>query len=469
MIAVYDTVAEAYMMQQVMQNAAAGTSTKYTVGATKTSMGDDYLAKTVYGVTLGEGYDTYGRPSTTYTASTKAKATTYGWNTTTLQKVMANDAILTYTTAFTGKAATLALQNAGYKIDSTVTVSVFTNGKQATASAADVTAFTTSTASVGGNGCLVEFYANSNKVVNEVVIVNTYLGVVSNLVKDTAATTTVDERSMRVTIPSSNRYYTATVATPGFDEVYTAAAAAIAAGKDAYALVVPDNDNTATAGTAVMVALPTVKTVTPTTIVGNSSFTTSDATYKYSKNNVGTVGSFSEQTIMLDKYGYVIGAQSVATTANLAVLAAVDSATSWGTTTYKARLVMADGTTSDVAISNNDAATLATMTNTVVNYSVTSNVYTLSKMGTASTPVANYTGASKTAAALAVTKGVSAISFDGAYTANAHTVFVLRSGAGTTASPYTYTAYTGIANVPCMTNAVLEQTNASTTGWFCRH
>lgn len=440
----------------------------YSYRTTTETMNGTTLAKTVFGVTKGSGSDIYGRPSNVYTTSTKSKATTYGWTASTYStaaKVVSKAPVLTYTTAIVPKTLALTLQNAGYK--TTGSVDFITNGKTVTYTAAQVATYLAGTTAVGGNGCLSEFYVNSDNVLTTVVVVNTYVGTVAITEKDNATTTTVDERTLSVTVDSHT--FKANYATPGFDAVYTAAATAAAAGKTMYALVVPSTDNTAD-GFAVSLALPTSKTVTPTSYTSGVSFTTSDATYKYSKNVVGNVASFNSQDVLLDQYGYVIAASTTVNAAKLAVVTAYDTSSSWNTNTYKARLVMADGTVSEVSTGT---ASPSDQLNTVVNYSESSGVYKLSSMGTTNTPVASYAGAPvgkfgdnaavTTNGKLSITKGVASFTFgtttteettsDNVYIANAQTIFVVRTGAGTTASPYTYTSYTGIANVPSMTSS----------------
>ena len=455
-IAYYDSLNEA-SAQSALFDSLDSTSAVYSFSKTPVTVANGTsLASTVFGVYKNASgaatSDVYGRPANVYTTSTKAKATAYGWTATaydTAAKIVAATPVLTYTTSIVPKTLGLTLQNSGYK--TTGSINFVTNGKSVTYTSSDVASYLAGTTPVGGNGCLVEVYVNTSNVVTTIVVVNTYVGAVTITAKDNTATTNVDERTLSVTVGSHT--FTANYATPGFDAVYKAATAAAAAATTSYALVVPDTDNTAN-GAAVSLAVPDSKTVTPTSY-STSSFATSDATYKYSKNCVGTVGSFSAQTVLVDAYGYVIKADAVATTANLAVLTAVGKTTSWGTDTYQARLVMPDGTVSEVTA----AADYTGLVNTVVNYSVTSGVYTLVTMGTALTPVASYSGTAKgtftsgavaTGVTLSLTKGVATFTFGTTFVANAQTVFVVRSGSGTTASPYTYASYTGVANVPSM-------------------
>ena len=423
------------------------------------------LAYTVFGVSKNAAgaktTDIYGRPGNAYTTNTKAQATAYGWNTIAYgvqAKFVAATPVVTYTTAVAPATMAVSLTNQGYKFDTdtaTATAAAnaatfVTNGVSAYYNGTNVASYIATKTEVGGNGCLAEVYVDSNNVVRTIVVVNTYISPVTITAKDVAATTTIDEREMTLTV--NGKTITATpTGTEGFDAVYTAKAAAPAT--DVYALVVPTNDGTAN-GTALSLAIPEVKTVTPTTITSGVGFTTADASYKYSKNVAGAVSTFTAQSVMLDKYGYVIAAPGTTATANFAVVTRYKTvAPTWvgGATTYIAELVFADGTVKEVStgtVSPNDKE------GTVVGYSVSSDVYTLNAMGTSSTAVADYTGKTVTTGKMAITKGVAAFAFgsDAAnYVANAQTVFIVRSGEGTTVSPYTYASYTGIANMPSMT------------------
>ncbi len=440
LVAYYESAGEAATQAALLDALDSVTSNVYTNDTSAVTIKSGAtLAKTVFGVTRTSGYDaTYGRPGNVYVTAKKAQATAYGWaasSYSTQAKFVAEDAVATYSTAIKPAAVALALTNDGYK--TTGAVNWVINGTATSYDAAAVAAWAAKTTYEGGNGCLVEFYA-TNGVIDRVVIVNTYAAEVNSYTKDTASTTTVDERSLTVTVDGGHVYKISSSVT-GFDAAYEAATTALAANTSAYLLVVPKNDNTAadTTGNGVIyVAVPESLTVTPTAYVTGVSFTAGGTTYKYSKNCVGAV-TFTAQTVLLDEYGYVIKASVVTPATNYAIVVGYQNTTSWGVVTHQARLVLADGSTVDVT-AKADANSLV---GDIVTYTVSSEVYAL-------TSAAVHIN---TEAAFAVTKGVAAFKFNNTdYTANAKTLFIVRSGLGTTASPFTYAVYTGIANMPSM-------------------
>ena len=453
--------------------AAAATAVKGSYGITKVTMGTDTLAKTVFGVTRNtKGEDLFKRPSTVYSVTTAAQAAAYGWGkTAAATKTIENAAVLTFTAGMTGVALKNAIINAGYKLPAAATVggtalTYYTNGDVATAlTDAQLASLMADTTNITGNGMLVEVFADSTtNTVSRITCVNTYLATVSASTKDVASTTTVDERTLTVAIAGSGRTYVADPTTPGFEAAYAAETAALATGKHATVLVTPNNDNTVPtiggkANYAKTLAIPESKTVTPTSYTTGTSFVADGTTYTYSANKVGTVSSFTAQTVLVDAYGYVISAPGSTVTTKFAVVARTGAVTDTWTTRQVAELVMPDGSTQEVTT----YADYKDLKQKVVSYTVNNDgQYVLVEAnGSLGTPAVTYTGTPKgstsgspavfTGVDLKITSGVATFNFDGSYVANNQTVFVVRSGLGTTASPYTYAAYTGVANVPSMT------------------
>jgi len=394
----------------------------------------DSIAKTVYPTLSSNatGTDLFGRPAITWSYKLKAISST-----------VTSAPVLTFTTGTTGKAIYTAAINAGYKFGTTV--DVIRNG--GTANSVAVSSYSTSTAAEGGNGTAIEVYVDSTTgVVTKIIVVATYIGPVTISAKDDAATTTIDERELTIVANGTTLKVSGLSKTPGFDAVYAAAATAAAAGQQAMALVTPKGDNSASV-TAQTVAVPESKTLTATAYTGTT-FTAGGTVYKYSDTCTTQVAAFTPFVAFFDSYGYVIYTTSVSAVTNYAVvLNAAEVSDDWGTTgTYKAELLMPDGTRTTVLTATNYSG----LKDDVVTYVVgNGSVYTLTAAGTA----VDY--ASKT---LSLKTGVSAFTWDGAtYYGNAKTLYVVRSGAGTTVSPFTYKTYLGLATVPSFGGSVSGQ------------
>ena len=276
----------------------------------------------------------------------------------------------------------------------------------------------TSTWTVGGNGTLTEVYKNvdENGAITGVTIieVKTYFGQVSAVTK---ATSTVD-RSVTV----DGMKFT----TEGF-------------AMDDYVLYT--KAETSTPG---VYAIQSMKAATPaatgtvTYVNGtNKSFIVGGTTYKYSATNTDTATVGATATLYLDDYGYVIKDTGAKAVTNYAVVVDYvnDYASSiFGTKTDMAKLVLTDG--SVVEVKADGDITGPSDVNVLVTYTVSNDVYTLTK-------VTSDNGIT------AVTTNKSTLK-DGVY-GDSKTVFIVRSGNGNIDNPFTYKVYTGIANVPSMT------------------
>ena len=457
----YATLGEA-SAQAALLDALDASAAVYTTG---TATSAQSIAVTVFGVTKSASTDVFGRDANKYKAGTAALNTAYGWSAVN-GKTVAKAPVLSFTTKNTVSAIKLAVANAGYTFGDKFNLIV--NG----ADAQEITvASLTGTDKFGGNGMLAEVYVNANNQVTKITVIDTFLGqvTINGITKDNATTTTVDERSLTIAVMDSNgRTYTATPTTPGFEAAYTAATTAAAAGKQAVLLITPDNDNQAqTPGKTYYtktVAVPETKVVTPTSFVANTSFVADGVTYKYSANTAGVVNSFGAQTVVLDQYGYVISASSVAASANYAFIAGavgtVSTTVLGSTPTAQVLAVLQDGTvgtytlnltkkiesgetnyyigntkvypvSSEATETANFVAAIAALKNQVVSYSVSGETITLG--GTISVATAVASGAT-------IKNGqtkVALINSGGDVLMNNTTQYVVYNGTTNTAVAYT--------------------------------
>ena len=384
--------------------------------------------------------DALGRPARKWYAGTS----------TTPIATASSTPILTYTAGVTMKELKLAIANAGYKFATSGDFSVVRNGGTAQTFNVSNPTFADSYV-VGGNGVVTEVYGDSTtNEVTTLVYVITYLGQVTNITKDVAATTTVDESALTITymgLGSNPTPITVTASavakTPGFAAAYAAANAYLAAkGEHVKLLVIPNGDNPS-AKVALSVAVPTPKTIKASSFVANTSFVADGTTYKYSSTFTGNkIAGFTSYDIALDSYGYVIAAAGTATSANYAYVADLGATSDGFTTTYIGKLVYADGTTATVKLDKNYTEAFfskATAKGELVTYATNAAGQVALTPATATTKVGN--------GALSINRGSASFTLDGTpELANAKTVFVV----GTTAANgiTTYKSYVGIAAVP---------------------
>ncbi len=397
------------------------------------------LMNTVYPTLarLETSNDAFGRPAVKWTYGAPAKTI-----------ALATSApILSYTTAFKPAALKVAIENAGYKLGTTLDLYRNNGTPNDTFNAAQLAAYIAANVSEGGNGTVIEIYGDATTgIVTRMVVVSTYAGLASITKQDDPATTSVDERAITVTLNGATPVATialgATV--PGFDAVFTAATAAAAAGKTLPVLVTPNGDNPS-ATTALTVAAATTATVVPTSFSA-SGFTADGKNYLYSDNFKGNaVTGFASVDVFLDAYGHVIYCNATAAaTTNYAILTSIGTIKSGIVDVPAAELIVGDGSKVAAPYTNTGSAVL----NDIVTYINTNGVYA----------VTNANATDVAASTLTLTKGKAAFTWNSTtYYANAATLFFIRNGAGTPASPYTYAAYTGIANVPSLTGSVAGQ------------
>lgn len=181
------------------------------------------------------------------------------------------------------------------------------------------------------------------------------------------------------------------------------------------------------------------------TTAGKESITIGGTEYKqahklYSDKGVAVKGEYD---LYVDAYGYAIyAAETKAAEAQYAVVIDV-KAGGWSSGNGTAKIVLADGTQAEVEYKNNTnikATDIASNGGILVAYTVKDNVYTFTTVADKDTTVKADTVTGKITSGNATLKA-------GLY-ADSKTVFIVRSG---DAGSYTYTAYTGIKNVPNVT------------------
>ena len=379
-------------------------------------------------VLLDKDYDAFGRPCVAWEFDSEDVGT------------YADAADLTYTAAVkpsaiytaTSKEATTAT----YIIDGTAQDTLTLSGNDT---------------KIGGNGTLTEVYYGSDKVT--VIQVNTYVATIKTWVEadednDVDESVTIDPLTdSKAAAALKDGVFETTVFTEDDADddtvvLYTAAS----------------TDGTNYVVKSVVAADSTTAEIDQTT--GTSSFVADGTTYKYSANKEATVSSTTvddgnNYDIYLDSYGYVIYTTAAEdSTTNYAYIAKLGSDKDiYGSMTYYAKLVFADGTTASVE-TDKDYSADTSLLNYVVTYKVNSDdEYVLTDVSDAAAAVN---------ADFALTKGKTNIQVVAADTvsdpatpaeyiyANSKTIFVV---ADTSGSSTTYDVYTGIANVPSMENA----------------
>lgn len=438
-VGVYDTVAEATMMANVLN----AQSSDYTVGATKVNMGTDYMAKTVFGVTKNDTKtDAFARPATVYTADTAARGTLYGWTNADHNKTIAAVPTLTYTTAVT-EAKVYADLGLSANIVAPATNNMFTDNvgsKQAISYNGGAITGT-------GNGVLTEVYYTASSKSVKLVLVNTYLGTVSDVVAATGA----QAASAKITAVNT------TVLGNNFSATYKTAELK---NKDVVLFTAARN-----AGDTAFV-VQSAKVVTPTTLTAtsytDSSFVAGGKTYQYSATASGKLSgasAFAPLNAYTDSYGYVIFTTAPEGSANYAVVLdlGVTPGIYTNNDTYYAKLLYADGTTKDVVVDKDyrtgmgtyGAAGAGTLVGEVVTYADGTGAAT-GKVVLTKADSTTYVAET----ALKFVKGNATFTWNStSYVANANTVFLVKTVNKTT-SAATYTAYKGIANAPTMSGSV---------------
>jgi len=316
----------------------------------------------------------------------------------------------------------------------------------------------------------------------------TYLATVTGVTKDTTADD-VDNRAIELSIKqygASGAAYTMSIGSgnfDGFEAMWTAvkdSTATTRAAAPIYYLVVPYADSysysTSIASSATDTKL--ISAVAPKVVTGTINGFAGAATsgtvnvggtsYKYAAEYYAGSPAFAADTstlntsatLLTDESGYVYGAvNTVASAVYCTVVAYASKTTSGlaGGTTYEAILLFTDGSTKTVELSATPAHWVdSSPADTYVDatsahwYTYYVNSYGKYVLTEVTTGYSSGTAGYKAAVDKTLTNGVP--TFD-AMTVNTATVFILRSGAGSTADPYTFKTYTGYTAVPSVASA----------------
>ena len=417
------------------------------------------LGATVFGLKKGTKTDEFGRKSVTYTNGKDGKDEV-------VYATIAPEAKLTYTTETTYGKIVSAL---GYtKTTDKVTLNVYNNSESS--SKVENVNRTTGT-EVGGQGTLVQVYANGTDNY-DVVVVDTYATKLEskNVIAATSASSSADAVAAHVWIDLNSN------STKDAGETFDTAD--FKAG-DVVLYTKAD-------GALVNVVKANFVTGTVTAVGANNAYIRLDGVqYNKSENNSGTFGSGNyainaSGTYYLDSYGniiaYAAGTGSTDVVENLVYViaeAAKASDTTGGddlfgtgatTTAAQAQLKIIDLTTGEIKIvnravvkgtdnkyyyANSTGAATSTPVTTIDAEDQADNagVYLYSVLDNG----AYVLGAKQTGKNLTTTKGSATVTFDSAnYFANSSTVLsVVEYKADMTSA--TVTKYTGYANFPAMT------------------
>lgn len=387
----------------------------------RTTDGDkiQQLCEKLYGEKLsndnsGNKYDEFGRPASVWTyagekvTAPKAADATY-------------TAAVSYKTIYSDLGLTTASQEA----------TVVTNDK---ANTADKTISLTKSATteLGANGDLIQVYktlANNGTVKSvRIVVTMTYAGEV------TAVTTNSDDE--RVVKVDGKEYKTEAFAK---DDVVL------------YTLV--DNEIKSMSLANLAVSGEITRKITTS---GKESLTIGGTAYSQSSTAGSSITGAKvkdEINLYVDAYGYAIYATEVkAAEAQYAIVLGVKTDGFTGDKTNYAKIVLADGTQAEVEYKQSttdkgEEISVSEPAQYLVSYTVKDNVYTFSN-ATEVDPES-----------ITIEKGNATLK-TGLY-ADSKTVFIVRSG---DEDSYTYTAYTGIKNVPSIEGAeatVLQDGNTA--------
>lgn len=384
----------------------------------RTTGGDkiQQLCEKLYGEKLsndnsGSKYDEFGRPASVWTyagekvTAPKAADATY-------------TAAVSYKTIYSDLGLTTASQEA----------TVVTNDK---ANTADKTISLTKsdTTKLGANGDLIQVYktlANNGTVASvRIVVTMTYAGEV------TAVTTNSDDE--RVVKVDGKEYKTEAFAK---DDVVL------------YTLV--DNEIKSMSLANLAVSGEITRKITTS---GKESLTIGGTAYSQSSTAGSSIADAKvkdEINLYVDAYGYAIYATEVkAAEAQYAIVLGIKTDGFSGDKTNYAKIILADGTQAEVEYKMAKGATEVKGDGSyLVSYTVKDKVYTFDN-----------TVKVDEKAAITIEKGNATLK-TGLY-ADSKTVFIVRSG---DEDSYTYTAYTGIKNVPSIDDAkatVLQDGNTA--------
>lgn len=293
--------------------------------------------------------------------------------------VFADEPILTYTAAVTGKDLFSDVKNAGYKMEATgkadtATINVYRNNTVSNTE----TVTNSSAKSYGGNGIELNVYAGTDDVIYVTAKV-TYLAEITGIAKD-KTNTSADERSLSVKYKDANNNEVNTVKlnadTTGFDAIYDGAKVGDKL------LITPKGDNTS-ATTALTVSSVKSETGKITAVNSSANTITFNGT-KYELAGVSKASNYTvskdDVTVYFDANGYVIGSTSIASSGDksLVVMKAFQGLDADGALVPKANVVFSDGTVQTIQLN----AEYKGATPVVKTYTEKDGVYTLDEVTT---------------------------------------------------------------------------------------
>ena len=310
--------------------------------------------------------DTYGRPAHKWT-NDKDKVGTY-----------ADTAALTYTTGVKGTTLVDDIDDAGYDLPEKRVIPTVRNGSDP--ADVDYTADLKSSSKLGGNGIVIELYADDDDVINKVVVIATYLAEVTAVTKDKTSTKSIDESALTLKYTDANGKpvtgvkATADDDTIGFAEVYANVE------KGDMVLITPENDNTKS-NFALSVAIPET-VVGPLTRSTSSSVRVGGTTYDLAEVVNETYKLTSKDvTLYLDQYGYAIGCDASSISggddSSVAVLKKYQSLNDDGELVKMIKGVTSDGATVTWEIDDTTYNSPDIKKDTVCTYEEKDDVYTL--------------------------------------------------------------------------------------------
>ncbi len=325
-------------------------------------------------------------------------------------------------------------------VDVLVSATIETDGDTGSDVKANITKGSETAVPGTGNGVLTEVYYDQDTKAATIVVINTYLAKVTGV---TAATSTAD------------RYVTLTLqGTPGITLKDSGKYETNQFAKDDYVLVTASK-NASDYSIVDVTPATVVEAAAVTAITGTKNFVANGVTYKYSeKNAISALTLGDEYNVVLDAYGYAIGAPAYNETLDLSnylVITKAATSSSLGTSII-ANATFADGTSKEITLGKLDGTKLndsnyttllgSATPKTIYSFTVSDGVYDLKA---AAAPYSSNVDNDGTTTKGSYTNGSASFTVPGesAVTVNSATTFVVKN-----TTKDTVTVYTGIKNMP---------------------
>ena len=245
--------------------------------------------------------DDFGRPAHTW-KYTNDKVGTY-----------ADEAVLTYTAGVKGTDLAADIDDAGYEIKKDAEIAYSRNGGTGSYSYAEITAALKSSDKIGGNGIVLELYANDQDEISKIVVIVSYLGEVTSVTKDKTSTR-ADERALKVEYGASKNVTLNADETAGFEEVYANAKVGDKL------LIIPQYDNSRTVYALTASVPATVEGKITRANNADKVLTINGEVYEVAATGVQTYSAKDKTvTVYLDENGYVLDATEQGTSGDKSV------------------------------------------------------------------------------------------------------------------------------------------------------